>query len=363
MHFQGPSELIREFNPAADARDGERLPALHGEGDHERPRGRDHRPRQDQSVALVRSSDAMRGRMGDLTTRLAKARGRSGWMSKAPRRHSRWLRWFVVGAAVPLASCQRAGILDPQGPIASAERLLLINSTAIMLVVVVPVIVATLAFAWWYRASNTQATRSLDESYEGRLEFVVWSIPALTVILLGGVIWIGSHQLDPRAPIPGKSDPLRVDATDAEIRVIDKTVRADSRVPDFIFYHVEFADRECVDSAKGAPRSAMRSASAVAFALSLRGCRMERPQVTLQLACRLPHAHGGNEEPYLFLQRVIRKRRPQGKRTRVRLRFPTAEASPGKNFFCKNVFVQRLPPLWDRTIFGQVFVRGGMTKF
>ncbi len=31
------------------------------------------------------------------------------------------------------------------------------------------------------------------------------------MILLGGVIWIGSHQLDPRAPIPGKSDPLRVD--------------------------------------------------------------------------------------------------------------------------------------------------------
>jgi len=80
-----------------------------------------------------------------------------------------------------------------------------------MLVVVVPVIVATLAFAWWYRSSNTHATRSLDESYEGRVEFVVWSIPALTVILLGGVIWIGSHQLDPRAPIPGKSDPLRVD--------------------------------------------------------------------------------------------------------------------------------------------------------
>ncbi|MGB8633050.1 MAG: ubiquinol oxidase subunit II [Xanthobacteraceae bacterium] len=103
------------------------------------------------------------------------------------------------------------GVLDPQGPIAAAERLLLINSTAIMLVVVIPVIVATLAFAWWYRASNAHATRSLDESYEGRVEFVVWSIPALTVILLGGVIWIGSHQLDPRAPIPTNSDPLRVD--------------------------------------------------------------------------------------------------------------------------------------------------------
>src|ERR1700747_3287336 len=116
---------------------------------------------------------------------------------------------LLVGAALLLASCQ--GVLDPQGPIASAERLLLINSTAIMLVVVIPVIVATLAFAWWYRASNTHATRSPDESYEGGVEFVVWSIPALTVLLLCGVIWIGSHQLDPRASIPGKSDPLRVD--------------------------------------------------------------------------------------------------------------------------------------------------------
>jgi cytochrome o ubiquinol oxidase subunit II len=119
--------------------------------------------------------------------------------------------WLAGCAGVFVASCSRDGVLDPQGPIAAAQRLLLINSTAIMLVVVGPVILATLAFAWWYRSSNTRAGRSPDESYEGRVEFVVWSIPALTVILLGGVIWIGSHQLDPRAPIPAQSDPLRVD--------------------------------------------------------------------------------------------------------------------------------------------------------
>jgi cytochrome o ubiquinol oxidase subunit 2 len=126
-------------------------------------------------------------------------------------RRSTWPRPPLICTAVFLASCHQAGILDPQGPIASAERLLLINSTAIMLVVVVPVILATLAFAWWYRASNARAHRRPDESYEGRVEFVVWSIPALIVILLGGVIWIGSHQLDPRAPIPAKADPVRVD--------------------------------------------------------------------------------------------------------------------------------------------------------
>jgi len=127
------------------------------------------------------------------------------------RRRSGSLRASGVCAALLVASCQPTGVLDPQGPIASAERLLLINSTAIMLVVVVPVILATLGFAWWYRSSNARASRSLDESFEGRAEFVVWSIPALIVILLGGVIWIGSHQLDPRAPIPANVEPLQVE--------------------------------------------------------------------------------------------------------------------------------------------------------
>jgi len=142
--------------------------------------------------------------------------GRLGSMSgttnpaHCPYRSCR-LGWSAAGAALLVASCQPAGVLDPQGPVASAERLLLINSTAIMLVVVIPVIAAALVFAWWYRSANTRANRGADESYEERIEFVVWSIPALTVILLGGVIWIGSHQLDPRAPIPGHSDPLRVD--------------------------------------------------------------------------------------------------------------------------------------------------------
>jgi len=129
----------------------------------------------------------------------------------AKGRNSGSLRWLVVGAAVPAASCQQQGILDPQGPIASAQLLLLLNSTAIMLVVVIPVILATLGFAWWYRSSNARASRSTDEGYEGRTEFVLWSIPTLIVILLGGVIWISSHQLDPRAPLSTNVNPLRVE--------------------------------------------------------------------------------------------------------------------------------------------------------
>ena len=94
-------------------------------------------------------------------------------------------------------------ILDPQGPIAAANKTILIDSIAIMLAIVVPTIIAIFAFAWYFRQSNTRAFHWPDWEYSGRLELVVWSIPALTIILLGGVAWIGSHQLDPARPVPG----------------------------------------------------------------------------------------------------------------------------------------------------------------
>jgi len=94
-------------------------------------------------------------------------------------------------------------ILDPQGPIAAAEKVILIDSIAIMLAIVLPTIAAIFAFAFWFRGSNSRAIYLPDWEYSGRLELVVWSIPALTVILLGGVAWIGSHQLDPAKPVAG----------------------------------------------------------------------------------------------------------------------------------------------------------------
>src|SRR6266403_5030458 len=116
---------------------------------------------------------------------------------------------LVVGGFA--ASSRAEGVLDPQGPIASAERLILLNSTTIMLVVVVPVIVLTLAFAWWYRASNTRASYEPNWANSGRIEFVVWSIPAMVVLLLAGVAWTGSHDLDPARKLPSNLKPIRIE--------------------------------------------------------------------------------------------------------------------------------------------------------
>src|SRR6201991_4665242 len=119
-----------------------------------------------------------------------------------------WLAVVLIGAAT-LGGCNE-GVLDPQGPIAIANRQILLNSLGIMLAIVIPVIVATLGVAFWFRASNSRARYRPEFAYSGRLEMLVWSIPAMTVFLVGGVAWVGSHDLSPRKPILSTVKPLRV---------------------------------------------------------------------------------------------------------------------------------------------------------
>jgi cytochrome o ubiquinol oxidase subunit II len=74
----------------------------------------------------------------------------------------------------------------------------------------VPTIVGIFVFAWWFRASNTRARFQPGFVYSGRIELIVWAIPLLVILFLGGVIWIGAHELDPFEPIESKEKPLEV---------------------------------------------------------------------------------------------------------------------------------------------------------
>jgi cytochrome o ubiquinol oxidase subunit II len=108
-----------------------------------------------------------------------------------------------------LAGCQ-PNVLNPQGEVGRGNATILIDSVVIMLAIVIPTGVAALAFAWWFRSSNARALHLPDFEYSGRVEMVTWSIPLLTIMLLGGVIWIGSHDLDPSRPLVSREPPLEV---------------------------------------------------------------------------------------------------------------------------------------------------------
>src|ERR1700753_1742479 len=101
-------------------------------------------------------------------------------------------------------------ILDPQGPVPAAEKTILIDSIGIMLAIVLPTIVRVFGFAYWLLRANTPAGDWAQWEYSGRIELVVWAIPTLTIILLGGVAWIGAHMLDPGKPVEGTGSPIRI---------------------------------------------------------------------------------------------------------------------------------------------------------
>jgi cytochrome o ubiquinol oxidase subunit 2 len=119
-------------------------------------------------------------------------------------------RMFALVLPLTLEGCSTA-VLSPAGPIGAANRTILLDALVIMLAIVVPTILAILAFAWWFRDSNTRARRRLGFTYSGRVELIVWSIPALVVFFLGGIAWIGSQLLDPARPIASRVKPLEIE--------------------------------------------------------------------------------------------------------------------------------------------------------
>ena len=122
------------------------------------------------------------------------------------RHHAR-----LIAPALALLTTGCGGVLDPVGPVGAQEKQILLNSTAIMLAIVIPVMIATVAFAWWFRRGNKKAEYRPDWEYSGAIELVIWSVPALTVVLLGGIAWIGSHDLEPSKPLVSAVPPVEVD--------------------------------------------------------------------------------------------------------------------------------------------------------
>jgi cytochrome o ubiquinol oxidase subunit II len=115
----------------------------------------------------------------------------------------------VLISTMVLGGCA-GGVLDPKGPIAFNERQILFDATGIMLAIVIPVMLATLGVAFWFRASNERAVYQPNFKESGRIEILIWSIPLMTILLVGTVAWISSYELDPPKPLVSPMKPVKV---------------------------------------------------------------------------------------------------------------------------------------------------------
>lgn len=108
----------------------------------------------------------------------------------------------AVGSAVAFVlSNNNVAVLNPQGTIADQQRTLMVISTLVMLVVVVPVFVLTFWISWKYRAGNTKAKHLPNWDSNRVLEGIWWGFPCVIIAVLAVYTYVSSHQLDPFKPL------------------------------------------------------------------------------------------------------------------------------------------------------------------
>ncbi|WP_039748297.1 ubiquinol oxidase subunit II [Solimonas variicoloris] len=131
---------------------------------------------------------------------------------------------IAVSLLAVLAGCH-SDVLRPAGDIALQQRDLIYLSTFLMLLIIVPVMLLTLLFAWRYRQSNQDATYDPEWSHSTKLELVIWSAPLAIIIALGTVTWIATHKLDPYRPLDrldaARALPADVQYLDVEVVALD----------------------------------------------------------------------------------------------------------------------------------------------
>ena len=116
----------------------------------------------------------------------------------------------VIAFLWSFLSTQHMPVLDPKGVIAISQRKLLFDATRIMLIVVIPVFVLMLAFAWKYRAGNSKAKYTPDWAHSYVAESLWWGIPCLIIIWLAVLTWTSSHALDPFKPLESSKQPVHI---------------------------------------------------------------------------------------------------------------------------------------------------------
>jgi cytochrome o ubiquinol oxidase subunit 2 len=130
----------------------------------------------------------------------------------------RLVRSALLSTLAALAGCS-GGVLDPAGDVALQQRNLIYASTGLMLLIIVPVMILVVVFAWRYRAGNKESTYDPNFDHSTSLELVIWSAPLLIIIALGALTWSSTHLLDPFRPLNRISATQAIDKKQPPLRI------------------------------------------------------------------------------------------------------------------------------------------------
>jgi cytochrome o ubiquinol oxidase subunit 2 len=105
-------------------------------------------------------------------------------------------------------------VLDPKGPIAEQQRDLMLISTVLTSIVIVPVLILTAFIVWRYRdRSGSHAKYTPRWEHSTKLEIVWWGIPIVIITLLAIITVKGTYALEPSKPLESDHKTITIQVT------------------------------------------------------------------------------------------------------------------------------------------------------
>jgi len=134
----------------------------------------------------------------------------------------RRFRHFALLPLLAMLGACKAVVLSPSGDVAEQQRDILLQSTGLMLLIVIPVMVLTAYIAWHYRDTNESARYEPEWSHSTHLELIIWSVPLLIIVCIGAITWAGTHLLDPFRPLNriSSTQPMESNQTVLKVDVV-----------------------------------------------------------------------------------------------------------------------------------------------
>ncbi|MEK3884098.1 ubiquinol oxidase subunit II [Paenibacillus sp. PL2-23] len=133
------------------------------------------------------------------------------------RRYYRMLAtalFLTMVAVISGCSSEQYIVLDPKGPIGESQKDLIIITTLLCAIIIVPVLILTAVIVWRYRDRPGRKAKYAPEwEHNTKLEVTWWSIPIVIIVILAGVTVYYTYKLEPSKPIASEKAPITIQVT------------------------------------------------------------------------------------------------------------------------------------------------------
>ena len=117
----------------------------------------------------------------------------------------------IIAVSVIYIRTNSIDVLEPKGIIALKEKDIIVTSSLLMLIIVIPTLILTCVFAWRYR-EDRNAKHTPDWEHNSIAEYCWWGVPTVIIFILAVITYRTSHELNPFKPLESDKKPIHIQA-------------------------------------------------------------------------------------------------------------------------------------------------------